>query len=89
MKTSFDLSQPLLAEVKALARERGTTTKSLVEQALRKLLDDAAQATAPFKLRDLSVGEVGSTTPEYERMTWDQIRDEIYEPSPPFGTRGE
>lgn len=76
MKTSFDISQPLLLEVKALAKERGVTTRSLVEQALMKLLDEARQPTT-FTLPDLSFGEGGFTV-EFEHATWEQIRDEIY-----------
>lgn len=76
MKTSFDISEPLLREVKALARQRGVTTRSLVEQALAKLIDDARQP-AGFTLRDGSFGE-GGMTPEFEHATWEQIRDAIY-----------
>ena len=75
MKTSFDISEPLLREVKALAKERGVPTRSLVEQALSKLLDEAKQSTS-FRLRDLSVP--GEPTPEFANATWDVIRDEIY-----------
>ena len=83
MKTSFDISQPLLVEVKALAQQRGVTTRSLVEQALRKLLDEAKQPKT-FTLPDLSFGE-GGLTAEFEHATWDQIRDEIY-PMPKIRT---
>lgn len=79
MKTSFDISEPLLRGVKQLAKRRGITTKSLVEQALLKLLDDAEQ-TKPFKLRDLSVPGDGPT-PEFENVSWSDIRGEIY-PAP-------
>ena len=75
MKTSFDISQPLLAEVKALAKERGVTTRSLVEQALVKLLDEARQPTG-FMLPDLSVP--GGLTPEFAHASWEVIRDEIH-----------
>ena len=76
MKTSFDISEPQLHEVKALAKRRGVTTRSLVEQALMKLLDEARQPTG-FTLRDGSFGE-GGLTPEFEHATWDQIREAIY-----------
>jgi hypothetical protein len=70
MKTSFDLSEPLLDEVRALAKKRGTTTKSLVEQALIKLLEEAREAK-PFKLRDMSVP--GKLAPEFENASWADI----------------
>jgi hypothetical protein len=75
MKTSFDISEPLLREVKLLAKQRGTTTKSLVEQALIKLLAEAETASS-YQLPDLSVP--GDFTPEFKHATWEQIRDEIY-----------
>jgi hypothetical protein len=77
MKTSFDISEPLLREVKQLAKQRGTTTKSLVEQALIKLLAEAEEAPAGFTLRDVSFG-AGGMTPEFTHASWEQIRDEIY-----------
>jgi hypothetical protein len=82
MKTSFDISEPLLREVKQLAKQRGTTTKSLVEQALIKLLAEA-QATTDFKLRDVSYG-TGGMTAEFTHASWEQIRDEIYPAPEPF-----
>jgi hypothetical protein len=75
MKTSFDISEPLLREVKELAKQRGTTTKSLVEQALIKLLAEA-EVARPYRLPDLSVP--GGMTPEFHNASWEQIRDEIY-----------
>ena len=84
MKTSFDISEPLLLEVKQLARQRGTTTKSLVEQALAKLLAEAAAETTPsFTLRDVSFGS-GGMTAEFANAGWEKIRDEIYPVPEPF-----
>lgn len=84
MKTSFDISEPLLREVKQLAKQRGTTTKSLVEQALVKLLAEAeAEAPSSFRLRDVSFG-TGGMTVEFAHAGWDRIRDEIYPAPEPF-----
>ena len=77
VKTTFDIPEPLLREVQALARERKTTTKSLVEEALRRLLDEAANAK-PFTLRDASFRGKGGMSPEFANASWEQIRDEIY-----------
>lgn len=82
MKTSFDISEPLLREVKQLAKQRGTTTKSLVEQALIKLLAEA-EASTSFTLRDASFG-TGGMTVEFAQASWEQIRDEIYPVPEPF-----
>ena len=85
MKTSFDISEPLLREVKALARQRGVTTRSLVEQALAKLIAEAKQP-GRFILPDLSVP--GGLTPEFADAPWEVIRDEIY-PLPTIRTSEE
>jgi hypothetical protein len=79
MKTTFDIPEPLLRDVQTLARERKTTTKSLVEEALRRLLDEHVAARQAFTLRDASFkravpGRVGA----YEQMTWEQQRDLMY-----------
>ena len=51
-------------------------TRSLVEQALSKLLDEARQPRT-FSLPDLSFG-VGGLTPEFENASWDEVLAEIY-----------
>jgi hypothetical protein len=76
MKTTFDIPEPLLRDVQALARERKTTTKSLVEQALIRLLD-AERDAKPFKLKDASYGG-GGLSPEFENATFAEILDESY-----------
>lgn len=76
MKTSFDISEPLLREVKQLAQQRGTTTRSVVEQALAKYLAEA-KTTTSFALRDVSFG-AGGMTAEFANAGWDKIRDELY-----------
>jgi hypothetical protein len=76
MKTTFDIPEPLLRDVQKLARERKTTTKSLVEQALIKLLADY-ENTPPFELEDASVGGNGLTA-EFANATWAQLRDAAY-----------
>jgi hypothetical protein len=62
MKTTFDLPEPLVKEVKQLARERGTTSRALVQQALRRLIDEA-KASSGFHLEDVSVTGWASMNP--------------------------
>ena len=83
MKTSLDISEPLWREVKELAKRRGTTAKSLVEQALIKLLAEEEATTTSFTLRDVSYG-AGGMTVEFGTASWEQIRDEIYPAPEPF-----
>ena len=76
MKTTFDIPEPLLRDVQKLARHRGMTTKSLLEQALRRILDEAESAQ-PFVLRDASVLGQGMQ-PEFENATWARLRAAAY-----------
>ena len=76
MKTTFDIPEGLLRDVQALARRRGTTSKSLVEQALRRLLDDSSTT---FVLRDATVTGDGLTV-EFADKPWEHMRDTIYQP---------
>ena len=87
MKTSFDLSESLLHQVKQLAKQRGTTTKSLVEEALMKLLAEADESATSFTLRDVSFGSGGMAV-EFVHGGWERLRDEIIYPLPePFQTQ--
>ena len=64
MKTTIDIPDPLLDEVRRAAAADGRTVRSLVEEALRRLLEDRA-TRQPRTLRDLSYG-TGGLTPEYQ-----------------------
>ena len=53
MKTTIDIADPLFARARAFADRQGTTLRSLVEEGLRRVLDERTRTT-PFKLRDAS-----------------------------------
>jgi len=76
MKTTFDIPEPLLRDVQKLARDRHTTTKSLVEQALAKLLEEAMTAK-PYVMPDASVGG-GGLTPEFQDAPWESFLEASY-----------
>ena len=73
MKTTVEITDSLLAEAKALAAARSTTLRQIIEEGLRNVID--IQPEKPFRLRDGSVGGRGTG----RKMTWRQIRDEIYQ----------
>lgn len=75
MRTSIELSRALFLRAKKLARERRTTLRSLVEEGLRRVLDEAP---APFKLEDDSFAGDG-LVPGLEEGDWERIRDRSYE----------
>jgi hypothetical protein len=76
MKTTVEISDPLLARARKLAARRGTTVRALIEEGLRHVV---ARNRAPgrFKLRDASFGS-GGLRPEAQGG-WDRIRDIAYE----------
>lgn len=76
MKTTVEISDPLLARAKKLAARRGTTVRALIEEGLRRVVAED-RAPGRFKLRDVSFG-TGGLRPEAQGG-WDRIRDLAYE----------
>jgi hypothetical protein len=73
MKTTIDIADSLLDEARRVAAARRTTLRALVEQGLRREIEESAKPQR--KMRDLRFGS-GGMRPGFE--TWEQIRDEIY-----------
>ena len=65
MKTTIDISDPLLRKARSVAAKRRTTLRALVEQGLRQVV--AEKPAKPFKLRDARYGG-GGLTPEAEKI---------------------
>ena len=78
MKTTLDIQDPLLEQVRKIAARDGETLRSLVEQGLRKVVAERSAKAKPFKLRDMSVGKPGSPF-AYEALSWEDKRALIYE----------
>lgn len=55
MKTTIDISDPLLEQARKIAARDGETLRSLVEQGLRTVIAERRTKDKPFKLRDMSV----------------------------------
>ncbi len=77
MKTTIEISDALLAEARALARQEGVTLRTLVEGGLRHILA-GRQSAAFFKLRDASFGGEG-LQPEFRNASWDRIHRASFE----------
>jgi hypothetical protein len=77
MKTTVEIVDPLLAEAKRVAAREGTTVRALIEEGLRRVLEER-QATQRFVLRRASFGGKG-LHPEVGEGSWERIRDLIYE----------
>ncbi len=54
VKTTFDIPEPLVRDIKRIARERGVTARSIVQQALMRVVDEERSAPA-FKLTEAAV----------------------------------
>jgi hypothetical protein len=79
MKTTVDISDPLLRKAKLLAAREGVTLKTLIERGLHRVVSEVKPA-APFKLRRGSFKGKG-LRPELQNAPWERIRDIIYDES--------
>jgi hypothetical protein len=72
MRTTVDINEALARRVRALMNRRGTTLRALIEEGLRRVVDEG-RPEEPFRLRDATVGEGGPTEggagPSWETMS--------------------
>ena len=76
MKTTIELPDELLNEVRRVARKEGSTLRQLVEEGLRRSLE-ARRRMVRRHLDFPSYGGSGLAT-ELQDAPWSRIRDEIY-----------
>jgi len=77
MKTTLEISDPLLREARKVAARENTTLRALVEQGLRRVVAEKKK-DKPFRLRNASV--VGNGLhPDVANMSWQEILDLSYE----------
>jgi len=77
MKTTLDISDPLLDQVRRTAARDGDTLRSLAEQGLRKVVAERSAEAKLFKLKDASVGTPGAGS-SYEQLSWEEMRALMY-----------
>jgi hypothetical protein len=77
MKTTIELSEPLLREARQLAAEQHTTLRALVECGLREVLTQRRKRAAPFRLRRVTAKGRG-LQPALRGASWQQLRDLAY-----------
>lgn len=77
MKTTVEITDVLLREAKRIAAKEGTTVRALLEEGLRRALEEHRQKPA-FRLRDASYGQ-GGLQPDVREGSWERVRDLIYE----------
>ena len=78
MKTTVEIPDQLLDEVKEKAEKEGTTVRALIEEGLRKVLASRSQARSTFKLKKATYRGKG-LQPDVESGSWERIRELIYE----------
>jgi hypothetical protein len=76
MKTTIDIADSILEQARELAARRGTTLRALVEDGLRRVVDDRREETA-FRLRRVTYGGRGLRS-EMADAGWDALRDVAY-----------
>lgn len=77
MKTTIEISDPLLREARKLAARQGITLRALVERGLRRVVAED-KPRASFKLRRASFKGNGLRA-ELEGASWERLRDLAYE----------
>lgn len=77
MKTTFEISDPLLRDARKIAEREGVTLRALVERGLRRVVAETRPGP-PFKLRKASFKGHGLQN-ELGDASWDKLRDLSYE----------
>jgi len=77
MKTTIEISDPLLETARKVAAQEKTTVRALVEEGLRKVIQERQRASG-FKLRRATFKGSG-LQPEVSGASWEKIRELIYE----------
>ena len=76
MKTTVEISDHLLAEVRKVAAREGVTLRTLIERGLYAVVRET-QSKLNFRLRRASVSGNG-LQPEFSAASWEDIRDAVY-----------
>jgi Bacterial antitoxin of type II TA system, VapB len=77
MKTTVEIPDSLLDEVRRVASREGRTVRALVEEGLRRVLAERKR-TRVFRLRKATFKGKG-LQPHVAGSSWEQIRDTTYE----------
>ena len=76
MKTTVEISDAIGRQARHWAAREGTTLRALIEEGLRRVLDERDRAHA-FRLRKATVGGQG-LNPDLHDTNWDAIRELSY-----------
>ena len=73
MKTTIEISDPLLEKAKRIAAREGTTVRALVERGLRRVIEERTPRRA-FRLRKANFKGRG-LRPDVADLGWQRIRE--------------
>lgn len=74
MKTTVDIAESMLREAKLIAAREGTTLRALVEEGLRRVVEDREQQKTGFRLRDGRFHGRGGGAPGVDPNDWMSIK---------------
>lgn len=77
MKTTVEISDPLLKEAKKLSTQERTTLRALIEEGLRDIIAKRREPKR-FTLKRATFKGNG-LQPEFQGATWEDIRTAAYE----------
>ncbi len=78
VKTTIEISDPLLVEAKTVAAREGTTVRALVEEGLRHVVRARRPAkTARFRLHDASVRGRRRPAPDHDGAAFLDALDRV------------
>lgn len=78
MKTSVEIPDTLFEKAKQIAAREKTTLRALIEDGLRRVVDERREESGSFRLRDASFEGEGLQAKVGEG-SWERIREMIYE----------
>ena len=78
MKTTIEIADALLTDARQVAAREGVTVRALVEQGLRRVLDERRRRATKFKLRKASFKGRGLQT-GVAGSSFDRLRELAYE----------
>ena len=76
MKTTVYIPDSLLEEARKIAKQEGTTIKALIEEGLRRTIDDRKRKPT-FRLRKATFKGKG-VQPDAAGASWEKIREMSY-----------
>jgi len=77
MKTTVDIADAVVEQAKATASRDGTTVRALIEEGLRRVLEERANRPE-FRLRKATFKGKG-LQPKVHGGSWERVRELIYE----------